>query len=68
MKRLLTTSPGSATPTLAVLYNPETTQSELALITHIVPTMKVEENVCDSSGWSRPAGAYTPLDQGNGSF
>jgi len=69
MKRLLTTAPGSATPTLAVLYNPETTISELALITHIVPTMEVEQNVYNSDRRSGETfGAYVPPTQNNGGF
>lgn len=42
MKRLLTTAPGNATPTLAVFYNIDTHESELNLITHIAPTPEVQ--------------------------
>ena len=55
VKRLLTTTPGSATPTLAAVYNPETAQSETVLITHIVPTSEVP-SVSDYLGWSRENG------------
>jgi len=57
VKRLLTTSPGSATPDLVVAYDPNTGNSELVLITHVVPTMEVEPVV--DYGYRRSGAACT---------
>lgn len=56
MKRLLTTAPGSASPTLTVTYDIDSHESELVLITHTVPTIGVPD-VCNDSGRASQAPA-----------
>ena len=67
MKRLLTTSPGSATPDLVVAYDPDTGNSELVLITHVVPTMEVQTVVDygyrrSGSAWGDELSRFSDLD------
>lgn len=67
VKRLLTTAPGSATPTLAVVYNLDSGQSEAVLITHIAPTPEIENVRNDYRRTSPHPGQDTTEYQGYGS-